>query len=73
MFALGLKVDIGQKPPFSCSLETVAAATKYLVQTGIELKRLMRGFALGNYHQLVPSDTEAGRAFNRRIELRPTY
>jgi outer membrane protein OmpA-like peptidoglycan-associated protein len=55
------------------SAERINAAAKYLEESGIESKRLMRGFALGNYHQLVPSDTEAGRAFNRRIELRPTY
>jgi len=28
---------------------------------------------LGNYHYLVERDAEAGRAFNRRIELRPVY
>jgi hypothetical protein len=31
------------------------------------------GFVLGNYHYLVERDSEAGRAFNRRIELRPVY
>jgi hypothetical protein len=55
------------------STERMHAAAKCLEQTGIEPKRFMHGFALGNYHQLVPSDTEAGRAFNRRIELRPTH
>lgn len=29
--------------------------------------------ASGNFHQLVPSDTEEGRAFNRGVELRPIY
>jgi hypothetical protein len=28
---------------------------------------------LGNYHYLVERTREAGRAFNRRIELRPVY
>jgi flagellar motor protein MotB len=28
---------------------------------------------LGNYHPLVPNDSEAGRAFNRRIELRVAF
>ena len=49
------------------------AAKIYLCERGIAGERIISGFALGNYHPLVPSDTEAGRAFNRRIELRPTY
>jgi outer membrane protein OmpA-like peptidoglycan-associated protein len=49
------------------------AAAAYLEEAGIAKDRIIKSFALGNYHQLVPSDTEAGRAFNRRIELRPTY
>jgi outer membrane protein OmpA-like peptidoglycan-associated protein len=48
-------------------------AASYLEDVGIEKLRIANSFALGNYHQLVPSDTEAGRAFNRRVELRPTY
>lgn len=55
------------------SAQRMNAASKYLEQSGIDTKRLIHGFALGNYHQLVPSDTEAGRSFNRRIELQPTY
>jgi hypothetical protein len=35
--------------------------------------RINIGFVLGNYHYLMPRDAEAGRAFNRRVELRPTY
>ena len=49
------------------------AAAAYLAEAGIAGDRVIKSFALGNYHQLVPSDSEAGRAFNRRIELRPTY
>jgi outer membrane protein OmpA-like peptidoglycan-associated protein/uncharacterized protein YndB with AHSA1/START domain len=51
----------------------VAAASQYLQRAGILSERIEMGFALGNYHFLVPSDTEAGRAFNRRVELRPIY
>jgi outer membrane protein OmpA-like peptidoglycan-associated protein len=51
----------------------MGAAATYLLEAGIAKDRIIKSFALGNYHQLVPSDTEAGRAFNRRIELRPTY
>jgi outer membrane protein OmpA-like peptidoglycan-associated protein/uncharacterized protein YndB with AHSA1/START domain len=49
------------------------AAREYLQQNGIAKERVIMSFALGNYHPLVPRDTEAGRAFNRRVELRPTY
>ncbi len=35
--------------------------------------RIHTGFVLGNYHHLMPRDAEAGRAFNRRVELRPSY
>jgi outer membrane protein OmpA-like peptidoglycan-associated protein len=55
------------------SAARMAAAAAYLREAGIAGERIVHGFALGNYHQLVPSDSEAGRAFNRRIELRPTY
>jgi outer membrane protein OmpA-like peptidoglycan-associated protein len=51
----------------------MAAAADYLRGAGIAPARILNGFTLGNYHPLVPNDTEAGRAFNRRIELRPTY
>jgi outer membrane protein OmpA-like peptidoglycan-associated protein len=64
-----------------CSLEDslklcaarMEAAAAYLRNRGIARERILNGFTLGNYHPLVPNDTEAGRAFNRRIELRPTY
>jgi outer membrane protein OmpA-like peptidoglycan-associated protein/uncharacterized protein YndB with AHSA1/START domain len=55
------------------SSDRMNAAAAYLQEAGIAKDRIISSFALGNYHQLVPSDTEAGRAFNRRIELRPTY
>jgi uncharacterized protein YndB with AHSA1/START domain len=55
------------------SLERVTTASQYLERAGILPERMEIGFALGNYHFLVPSDTEAGRAFNRRVELRPLY
>jgi outer membrane protein OmpA-like peptidoglycan-associated protein len=55
------------------STNRMHAAADYLQKAGIAKDRIINSFALGNYHQLVPSETEAGRAFNRRIELRPTY
>jgi hypothetical protein len=64
-----------------CSLEEslplsrarVKAVTHHLRDAGLEAERIELGFALGNYHMLVSSDTEAGRAFNRRVEIRPIY
>jgi len=76
----GLKVELAGHCDDDCSsqeavglaaarMEAVAA---YLRDAGIEAARVMR-VGGGNFHQLVPSDTEEGRAFNRRVELRPVY
>jgi outer membrane protein OmpA-like peptidoglycan-associated protein len=62
-----------QEESVKLSSDRMHAAAAYLRDAGIAQGRIFNSFALGNYHQLVPSDTEAGRAFNRRIELRPTY
>ena len=51
----------------------VDAASRHLRAAGVAAERIGTGYVLGNYHYLVSRDTEAGRAFNRRIELRPTY
>lgn len=48
-------------------------AVAHLRKLGVAGERVLTGYVLGNYHYLVSRDTEAGRAFNRRIELRPTY
>lgn len=53
--------------------ERIEESRRYLESAGISGDRIAVGFALGNYHFLVPRSTAAGRAFNRRIELRPTY
>lgn len=63
-----------------CSLEeslTLAkaraeAVSRYLRDAGVSQERMILG-AAGNHHQIVPSDSEEGRAFNRRVELRPIY
>jgi len=62
-----------QEEGVKLSAERMQGAFTYLREAGIGPDRIVKSFALGNYHQLVPSDTEAGRAFNRRIELRPTF
>jgi hypothetical protein len=51
----------------------VRAASARLRTAGVAEARINVGFVLGNYHYLVERDCEAGRAFNRRIELRPVY
>jgi hypothetical protein len=48
------------------------AVSKYLRDAGVSPERTMIS-AAGNSHQIVPSDSEEGRAFNRRVELRPIY
>jgi len=50
----------------------VKAVSEYLCAGGIAPTRFFLG-ASGNTHMTVPSDAEAGRAFNRRVELRPTW
>jgi hypothetical protein len=51
----------------------VRAASARLQAAGVGKDRINVGFVLGNYHYLVEREGEAGRAFNRRIELRPVY
>jgi len=53
--------------------DRIRAASTYLQDRGVEKSRINVAFVLGNYHYLVERDSEAGRAFNRRIELRPVY
>jgi len=53
--------------------ERVAAIRARLCDRGLSSERVSVGFLLGNYHYLVERDDEAGRAYNRRIELRPQY
>ncbi|HEY4941567.1 MAG TPA: SRPBCC domain-containing protein [Rhizomicrobium sp.] len=48
-------------------------ACAHLRGRGIAAERIAVSYVLGNYHPLVSRETQAGRAFNRRIELRPTY
>jgi outer membrane protein OmpA-like peptidoglycan-associated protein len=55
------------------SAERIAAAFEALQALGVARTRLHHGFVLGNYHPLTPRNSEAGRAFNRRIELRVTF
>ncbi|MGH3431177.1 MAG: SRPBCC domain-containing protein [Mycobacteriales bacterium] len=53
--------------------DRIAAASAHLAARGVPREQINVGFVLGNYHYLVERDGEAGRAFNRRIELRPVY
>lgn len=51
----------------------IEAAIAELEAAGVPRNRINTAFVLGNYHYLVERDDAAGRAFNRRIELRPCY
>jgi hypothetical protein len=51
----------------------VAATSAHLEAAGVPKARINVGFVLGNYHYLVERDCAAGRAYNRRLELRPVY
>ena len=49
-------------------------ATKARLQAaGVPRSRIHVGFVLGNYHYVVERQSAAGRAYNRRLELRPVY
>ena len=77
----GLNVVIDGFGDDSCSQDEslslcgarVSNAVAHLRGAGIAGERITVSYVLGNYHHLVSRDTAAGRAFNRRIELRPTY
>jgi outer membrane protein OmpA-like peptidoglycan-associated protein len=63
----------GEAEGLSLCAARVRAASTRLQSAGVATARINIGFVLGNYHYLVERDAEAGRAFNRRIELRPVY
>ncbi len=54
------------------SKKRVGEAAAYLERAGIGPDRLFQSWG-GNSHGLVSSENSAGRAFNRRVELRPIY
>jgi len=58
---------------FKLCAARVEGVAAYLRAAGVAAARINTGFVLGNYHYLVERDSEAGRAFNRRVELRPVY
>jgi hypothetical protein len=51
----------------------VEATKARLVAAGVPPRRINVGFVLGNYHYMVERESAAGRAYNRRLELRPIY
>ena len=51
----------------------VEATTAHLEGAGVARARINVGFVLGNYHYMAERSSAAGRAYNRRLELRPVY
>jgi hypothetical protein len=51
----------------------IDTASARLRARGVAPGKIKVGFVLGNYHYMVERDDAAGRAYNRRIELRPAY
>lgn len=51
----------------------VGATKARLEAAGVPTSRIQVGFVLGNYHYMVERESAAGRAYNRRLELRPVY
>ena len=75
---LGVQLDgFGDDPcPYDESVklsqERAAAVGDYLSNAGIARDRIMRT-GIGNHHWIADRDTPQGRAFNRRVEIRPMY
>jgi hypothetical protein len=63
----------GEAESVSLCAARVRAAAAHLQARGVAKARINVGFVLGNYHDLAERESEAGRAYNRRIELRPVY
>lgn len=63
----------GPQESLTLCAERVDAVSAFLQGRGLLRERINVGFVLGNYHYLVERDDEAGRAYNRRLELRPVY
>jgi len=77
----GIKIELDGHCDDPCSMEQsvklardrMAAVSRYLEAQGVAADRIMTIGGSNNLHRLVPSDTEEGRAFNRRVDLRPIY
>jgi outer membrane protein OmpA-like peptidoglycan-associated protein/uncharacterized protein YndB with AHSA1/START domain len=65
--------DCSQEESARLCAARVEAASARLRDDGVPESLINVGFVLGNYHYLVERDSAAGRAFNRRVELRPVY
>ena len=63
----------GQEESINLCANRISAASAHLQAHGVPPEQINVGFVLGNYHYIVERDCEAGRAYNRRIELRPVY
>jgi hypothetical protein len=76
---LGVTIDgfgddpCGQDDSVRLCADRVASVAAWLRDHGVPEERIRVGFVLGNYHYLAERECEAGRAYNRRIELRPIY
>ncbi|MGO9607958.1 MAG: OmpA family protein [Candidatus Binataceae bacterium] len=64
--------DCSEDEALKLSQERAAAASHYLQQAGIGSERI-RTVGSGNFHRIVSPDTQAARAYNRRVDLRPIY
>lgn len=62
------RVELGQ----FVERDTTRFVREYAHPAGVAGDRIITSGG-GNFHQLVPRDTEEGRAFNRRVEIRPIY
>ena len=51
----------------------ISAVADYLEAAGIASSRMMKIVGRNDLHRAVRGDSEAGRAYNRRVDLRPIY
>jgi outer membrane protein OmpA-like peptidoglycan-associated protein len=77
----GMSVELDGHCDDPCSMEEsirlagkrISVVAGYLEAAGVTADRVMKIVGRNDLHRVVLGDSEAGRAFNRRVDLRPIY
>lgn len=76
-----LKVELDGHCDDPCTFEEsmalarrrIAAIADYFETNGIARERMIKIAGANNLHRVVSGETEQGRAYNRRVDVRPVY
>lgn len=76
-----MKVELDGHCDDPCSMEDsielaskrIAAVGRRLEAAGIAANRVMKIVGRNGLHRIVPGDSEVGKAYNRRVDIRPIY